>query len=266
MRSVWALVRVSWLSAASYRMNLLFALGGLAVAFVPVYFVADALQPVVAESIADEGGQYFGFLVIGLVAIGYVSTSLSSLPGRVQGAIGNGTLEALLTTPLSLPALVLGFTTYELMWMTARSAVLIGAGWLLGMPVAWQGLPLALVPLLLTVTAYLGLGMMATSLVLSWRTSGPFVAIVVAASSLLGGVYYSTSVIPSWLNDLSQLVPLTFGLRAMRRLVLEGPAIGAVWVDVTVTGLFALVLMGLGALSLQAALRYGRRTGTLGQY
>ncbi len=266
MRSIWALVRASWLSAASYRMSLLFSLGGLAVAFVPVYFVAGALQPVVADSIADEGGQYFGFLVVGLIAVGYVSTAVSSLPGRLQGAIGNGTLEALLTTRLTLPGLVLGFTGYELLWTTARSAVLFGAAWVLGMPVFWPGALLALLPLALMIAAHLGLGMIAAALVLSWRTSGPFVAIVMAASSLLGGVYYSTRVIPSWLNDLSQAVPLTFGLRAMRRLLLEAANLGVVWWDLTVSTLFAVGLVALGAAALRFSLNHGRRAGTLGQY
>ena len=40
---------------------------------------------------------------------------------------------------------------------------------------------------------------------------------MLAASTLLGGVYYPTTVIPSWLASASEFVPLGYGLRALRQ-------------------------------------------------
>ena len=51
MRKILALVRVYWLTHTSYRMNVVFSVLGLGALFVPVYLVANALQPVVEPSI-----------------------------------------------------------------------------------------------------------------------------------------------------------------------------------------------------------------------
>ena len=56
MREILALMRVGWLGALSYRLNMVFSLLGLFATFLPLYFVANALQSVAANSIRTEGG------------------------------------------------------------------------------------------------------------------------------------------------------------------------------------------------------------------
>ncbi|MFT5435055.1 MAG: hypothetical protein ACI9OJ_005772, partial [Myxococcota bacterium] len=48
MRSVLALLRASWLSATSYRLRILMSFSGLIFTVVPLFFVARALDPMVA--------------------------------------------------------------------------------------------------------------------------------------------------------------------------------------------------------------------------
>ena len=49
--------------------------------------------------------------------------------------------------------------------------------------------------------------------------------------SLLGGVYYSTSVIPEVVRPLASVVPLTYGLRALRRTLLSGEPLSiCIWI------------------------------------
>src|SRR4029079_18564864 len=99
MREIVALVRASWLSASSYRMGMVLSLLGMAVAFVPMFFVANAVQPIVADSIVGESDRYFSFLVLGLCAQSVIMATVSTLPGAIAGSISSGTFEALLSTP-----------------------------------------------------------------------------------------------------------------------------------------------------------------------
>lgn len=85
-------------------------------------------------------------------------------------------------------------------------------------------------------------------------------------SALLGGIYYCTSVIPSWLQQLSIVVPLTYGLRAMRQaLLLDLPARNLTSDLLTLAGASA-ILLALGGVSFGASLRQARLHGTLGEY
>jgi ABC-2 type transport system permease protein len=266
MRSIAALTRASFLSAASYRLGMVISIAALLASFVPVYFVADALQPMVAESIRNEAGQYFGFLVVGMCAVSLMTTAVSAIPGALSGSISSGTMEALLVTRTPLSQVLIGLVGYGLLWSGLRAGILIVGASIVGVPVVWGAVPAVLAVATLLVAAYFAVGLVAAALVLVFRTSGPLTTAVIAVSGLLGGVYYSTTVIPSWLQDLSALVPLTYALRAARMLLLKGASLPEVSQDIAIlTGQSALLLVVSVAL-FASALRYARSAGTLSQY
>ena len=266
MRAAGALFRASLLSAVSYRLQLLFSLVSLLATIVPMYFVSGALQPTMAGSIAAEGGHYFGFLVVGTAALLVAQAATTAFPGAIGGGVASGTLEAMLVTPAPLPAILSGLVSYGMLWSLARVAVLLASGALLGVAYDLAAVPGALLVLALLVAAYAGFGLVLAAMTLAFRTTGPLPAIILAGTTLLGGVYYPTHVIPSWIQELSTVVPMTYGLRAARRMVLDGAAFDAVLPDVVALAGFALLSLAVGAAAFDIALRHARRAGSLGRY
>jgi ABC-2 type transport system permease protein len=266
MRRILALTRATWLTAVSYRMGMVFSVLALVVTVIPVYFVSQALQPVVAESIQNEGGNYFAFLVLGLASMTFVLAAVGAFPARLSSAISSGTLEAVLATPTRIPEFVVGLIGYDLLWAGVKAGLVVLAGVILGVGFVWQALPIVVLVAGLAIVGYIAIGVIAGGLVLLFRTSGPIVPGVVAATSLLGGVYYSTSVIPSWIHRLSDFIPLTYALRSVRRLFLDGVPMGEVRDDVALLAAITGVLVVLGWVSFGLALRYAKRTGTLSHY
>ncbi|CAN5538273.1 hypothetical protein BH24GEM3_BH24GEM3_07850 [soil metagenome] len=266
MREALALVRASWLSAVSYRLSMAFSIAGLAAVVVPVYFVANALQPLLAEAIAGEGGQYFAFVLVGMITLNYLADAVQALPGAIRGGVNTGTLEALLSTPASLPSLLGGLTAYDFIWTSIRAAIFLLAGWVLGAEYAWDRVLSAVGILMLIVLSYLPFGLLTAAMVLAFRTTGPLPRLVLLLSGLLGGVYYPTTVIPSWLQYVSDAIPLTYGLRALRQVFLEGTPLAAVTADLAILAAFTVVLLAVSVWAFSSALQYARRTGTLAQY
>lgn len=266
MRRAMALVRASWLTAASYRFNLFVSLVSLLVMVIPVYFVAQALQPVMAESIAGQGGEYFAFVLVGIITLMLLTTAVTSLPTALGSSIASGTFEALLGTRARLGEIVAGMVGYAFIWTAIRMLLLLLVGWILGAPLIGERLPAALLILGLIILAYLPFGLFAASGVLAFKTSGSLPAAVLTVSGLLGGVYYPTQVIPSWLQDLSMVVPLTYGLRALRAVVLEGGSLRASAPDLAVLAGFALALLAASLYVFTTAVRHAKVSGTLAQY
>lgn len=266
MRVVAALVRAGWRTARTYRLDLVLSLGGLLVSIVPVYFIADALQPTMAGSIRGEGGEYFAFLVVGMVAFSFVTTAVTRFPGAIGSAVRTGTLEALFSTPARVHELLAGLSGYGFLFTAARGALFLLAAWILGAEFSWARLPSALLLLALLVVAHLPFGLVAAASQLAFRTTGPMPGVILGLSGLLGGVYYPTRVIPGWLEGLSAAFPLTYGLRALRHTLLEGRSLAGVAGDLGILALFTVVLTAVGLYAFSAALGYARRCGTLAQY
>ena len=266
MREALALMRASWLTATSYRLGMLMSIGGLVVTILPMYFVAGALQPVIADRISHEGGDYFGFLVVGILAFSFLSTAVTAVAGAVGSGIASGTLEAMLSTRARLAALIAGLVSYAFTWTAVRGALMIVMAVLLGVRLSAAQSGFALLILALIVAAYFAIGLVAAAMVLAFRTTGPLPQAVLLLSGLLGGVYYPTSVIPSWIQSLSSLVPLTYGLRALRRVWLDGAGFREVLPDVVTLAGMAVILLALGVGAFMIGMRYARRAGTLAHY
>jgi ABC-2 type transport system permease protein len=266
VHKVFALMRVSALTAVSYRVGMTISLLALAATVVPLYFVANALQPLMAESIQTQGGQYFAFILVGMVTFTFLAPAMNAIPAAIGGGIRSGTLEALTSTPTRLPTLLAGLIGYDFTWIAVRALIMLGIGTALGAEFLWGRLVVGVGILVMIVLAYIPIGLIGAALVLAFRTSGPVAQAMLALSVLLGGVYYPTHVIPSWIEKVSFAIPLTYGLRALRQTTLEGMSIADVLPDLAVLAGFIVVLM-TGSLALFLhAYRFARRAGTLSQY
>ena len=266
MREVIAFFRRDALIASSYRTGMVLALGSLVAVIVPVYFIAEALQPVLGQAIASEGAQYFAFLVAGLASLQFVTMAVGAIPNAIAAGIRTGTFEAMLTSPVRLPVLLTGTMAYPFAWAIARALALIAAGLVLGAQIEPLRLGVAILIWGAIVCAYLPIGILGGALLLVIRTTGPLPSAVVVLSMFLGGVYYPTSVIPSWLQSLSALMPLTYGLRALR-VVLTGDAIPfTVVTDLSTLLILATILLAGSVAAFRLALNHSRRAGTLAQY
>ena len=266
MSRVAALARANWITFGSYRLQLAMSLASLVVTVVPLYFVAGALQPIMGPVIEDEARNAFGFILLGMASLSLLSTAVNTLPQQVGAGIRTGTLEALLATPTPLPTLLAGLVAFDLQWAAIRTVIFVGAGWALGAQLVGASLLSAAAIMLLLVAVHFAFGLCAAALVIAFRTAGSIPKAVLFASGLLGGVYYPTHVIPSWLQSASAVLPLTYGLRALRRVLLQGQSLAAVGTDVGILAAFGVLLTLLGAVALMAALRYARSQGTLAQY
>jgi ABC-2 type transport system permease protein len=144
--------------------------------------------------------------------------------------------------------------------------LLLVAGISLGVDLHWLRIPEALLILAITTVGYVGIGLVGAALVVAVRTNAAIPQGVLVLSTILGGVYFPTSVLPPAIAPLAEWLPLTPGLRALRQSLLLGYPIGSVSGDlVRVTALSALTFAA-GVISIKWAFAYARRAGSLSQY
>jgi len=172
----------------------------------------------------------------------------------------------LLVTPTPLPALFAGQTAYSFAWALARVLVLMVAGVVLGIDVHWLRLPEALVILVVTTASYVGIGLLAAALVVSFRTNAAIPQGVLVLSTVLGGVYFPTSVLPPAVAPLAEWVPLTPGLRALRQTLLLGFPLSSVANELFISLALGVVWLAIGSVAVRWAFSYARRAGSLAQY
>jgi len=276
MRSAFALIRVSFLNAASYRFAMFVSVASLALQIVPTYFIGRTLDPFMAPAIQGQGSDFFGFLVVGTIAYLLLAASVDALPRALERGISTGTLELIFSTPSSTPSLLVGLTGYELLWTAMRCLVVLGAAAVFGFHAHWTRIPEAVAILALVVATYFGVGMIGGAMIVAFRRTAALQTVVIVGSAMFGGVTYPPSLVttalarysdaPVWVGRLTEVVPLTYGLRAVRKITIDDAPLSAVLTDIGALAIFCVAFLSAGSLAMTYALRRARAEGTLSQY
>lgn len=181
----------------------------------------------------------FPFVVMFLV------TSVTTLRERT-----GGTLERLLAMPLGRLDFLLGYAVAFGVLALVQAAVAVAVSvWLLGMSVHGSAVMLAVVAV---ADAVLGtaLGLFVSAFARSEFQAVQFMPLVVIPQLLVCGLFVPRAHLPGVLRAISDVLPLSYAVDAMQRLVGSGGT-GRVWADLAMVAGFALAGLALGAATLR---------------
>ncbi len=208
-----------------------------------LWWMFEASSPAVFDRVGPGLLALFPFFVMFLV------TSVTTLRERT-----GGTLERLLALPTGRLDLLLGYALAFGLVAVLQSAlaVTVSVG-VLGLDIAG---PLWLLLLVAVADAVLGtaLGLFVSAFARTEFQAVQFLPAVVVPQLLLCGIIIPRSSMPTTLEAIGDLLPLSFATDAMQGLS-ASPQTGAVWQDLAVVTAFALAALALGAATLR------RRTG-----
>jgi len=232
-----------------------------------LFYMGRLIQPATSRHLAPFGGDYFAFVTIGVAVFGFLAATMAAPAAAIRHEQMIGTLEAVLITPASPHVVVLGASLWNIIVAILQGALYLVLGVLIfGLEIRGTGLLAAALVSLVAVGTFAALGMLSTALVVILRHGDPLSGLIAAGSALLGGVFYPTTVLPQPLQRLSEFVPLTHALRALRLALLQGHGVSALQEELSILLLFLGVLGPLATFALWWAIRQAKTAGTLGAY
>jgi ABC-2 type transport system permease protein len=201
------------------------------------------------EDLPTPPGQTSTFDRIGLTMLGifpfvvmFLVTSIAMLRERTSG-----TLERLLTTPLSRPSLLFGYGCAFGLAAAVQALVTVAvATTVYDLEVAG---PLALVVLIAVVDAVLGvaLGLLASAFANSEFQAVQFMPLIVLPQFFLCGLLVPREQMAGWLQAVSDVLPLTYAVDALREVGRSTGPTGTMWADTAVVAGAAALALALAA-------------------
>jgi len=238
---------------------------GWEVAFL-VYSAAGAL------SIAFIGAQagdprLLLTLMVGAIFWNYLSVVFSWIAETIQIERWEGTLEYTFMAPVRRSTHLLGAVAYAMVYGLIHTAAILVAMVLFfpnEVAVAHPD-PVTIVAfMLLGSFSLVGVAMLAAILPLLFVERGMQMAFVLQSVLLLvSGVYYSISVLPTWMQVISWFSPATYALNGVRAGLIDGVGLGALWSDIWPLVVMGTLFIPLGLWAFGQAEKYAKRTGKL---
>lgn len=266
-QKIFTFVRKEFLTEVSYRFAFLLHIFASFIWIVTFYFIDRLFGSRIAPHLQAFGVNYFSYVLLGLAFFTYVGIGVGSFAARIRNEQLMGTLEALLVTPTKVSTIIISMGVWSFIWASITVAIyLIFGALLFGVDLTHTNLGSALVILLLTIASFSGLGLLAAGFIMILKRGQPVTGVVNTLFRLLGGVYFPIAVLPGWLRTISYLLPVTYSIRAMQLAVYQGYSIQALGLEIAALFIFSIILLPLGLVFFNYALKRAKIDGTLAHY
>jgi ABC-2 type transport system permease protein len=152
--------------------------------------------------------------------------------GDVLEEINTGTFEQMHLSPISPAWLLVGRILASVIEGVLIAAIMVmGLAWVLDISLPLRAA--AVLPAALTVLDMLGFALVLGGLALRLPQIGALVHLFTGLIFVMNGGLLPIELYPGWMQTIARVLPTTFGVEALRKVVLEGQSLGAIWADGT---------------------------------
>lgn len=267
MRKFLAFVKRDYLVYVSYKFGIVMQFARLFISVLVFYFIGKTFGSSMSPHLGNYGGDYFSYVIIGLAGSSFVSVGLHSLASNIRGAQVEGTLEALLSTPTSIYTILVGNSLWSFIQSLGGAMVILAFGiYIQKMNMSMFNLFLTISILLLTLAAFLVVGILSAAFIMIFKQGNPIGMIFGTSSYFLGGIIFPVNVLPQFLQTFAQILPITHALNALRGVLLSNASLSDVFPFILNILVFIAVLSPVSILFFRYAVKRAKRDGSLIQY
>lgn len=203
------------------------------------------MSPITVRSKPIVEGDYFDFIAPGFIAMTAMSSGLTIIGAWLVREREVGTLLGLMVAPIPRASIILGKVFSILVRNLMQAAIAVVLAVIL-FNVHIHGDPFTIaVTVTLGAFSFLGVGALAAAAAPEQETAQIALAILQFPMMFLSGVLFPIEQLPSWLQWISKLMPLTYAADALRRVMVYGATLGDVakslWL-LTSLGLISIIL------------------------
>ena len=268
-RRIWAFVVRDWRLELSYRMQFFMRVLSILILVTTFFFVSKIFVGFADPRFTQWHDPLAAWLT-GMAMLNYFMTGFSSLANAIRQEQVQGTLESVLMTPINVPTVIVASSAWDFVQATFFSFLYLFFGWLF-FDVHYMGsYLLAFAFLLLTTFVLSCLGILSASFTMVFKRGDPFAIFLGAGSALFSGIFFPTQLIRDYAGSkvasISRVLPPTYGLDGIRRVLIEGQGFTQVRQPLISLLIFLAVLLPLSLWVFSRAVRRAKREGSLIQY
>jgi ABC-2 type transport system permease protein len=235
----------------------------------PVYFMGKAFSAngqALGFAAYSGTSDYMSFLLLGTVLSNFILTVFWGMGYALKNDMDAGVLESNWLMPVSRILILVGRTLTNLLTTAVTSMImLLVAGALFGFKPTGNTLAAFLTAIPMLIGLY-GFGFAFAAVVLLMREANTLVDVSSFLVQGFSGSNFPVQSLPSWLIPVALALPLTYGLDAVRGLLLQTKTILPIQVEIALLIVFMFVMLWFGTWVFYRVERRVRTLGTLGQH
>lgn len=208
------------------------------------------------------GVDFVQFMYPGIIAMSVMSVAFFSTISTVWDR-EFGFLKEILVAPASRAAVAFGKTLGATTIASIQALILLIFAPLIGVTIHFAVLPQLVIFMLLVAFAISGMGLLISSLMKTTESFGLVMQVFIFPMFFISGAFFPLTAVPSWMKALSYVNPLTYGVDAIRQILLGNQVAEAVLsrLSLHAISIDTLFLAGFSAVMVVSAVYAFNRKG-----
>ncbi len=226
-----------------------------------------------SQQVQDAGytvGGYFAFALIGIAFQQYVFFAIQGINESIREEQWNGTIETLLSSSTDFKVFLLGETVFYFIVSSVFLFVSLIIGVLLGaiFSISLASIISATTLSFLLIASHMVVGVLSAGVLMKTKQGNPLTWVFSWMTQLVSGVFYPLNLLPSYLEWVGKLFPLTYSLEGIRLCLQSNQNLTSPLVlnDAISLVLFTVLATPIALFVFRKGYNSARKDGSLGQY
>ncbi|MCK4935952.1 MAG: ABC transporter permease [Elusimicrobiales bacterium] len=267
LKQMTAFLRKDFLIEISYKFAFISGLLHALIGILTFFFIDKLFGHAATPHLETFQTGYFSYVFLSMAFFNYAGAGLGSFAGKIREEQYQGTLEAVLSTPIKIPVFLISLSVWNFLYATFELIVYLTLGlFLFKIDISNINIPAFLTVFSLSIITFSAMGILSASFVIMFKRGNPIAWIFSASEGLLAGIFFPVSVLPPFLGVLSKFIPLTYSIKALELSVYRGYGIYALKNELLALAIFAIFLLPVSLWIFKYAINKSLKNGSLGQY
>lgn len=197
------------------------------------------------EGLFPAETNYFQFVAPGIIAMVVMTAVLTGLAASISREKEQGTLDGILVAPISRISIILGKTlSQSIRGLIQGIIILLLAIIFFHVKIAGSFFLVILI-LILGIFSFVGFGILVSALATEQETATQLLFMFQLPMLFLSGVFFPIEQMPKSMQYISKMIPLTYAIRALRKVIVLGGNIQSLLFEILILflfGFFALLI------------------------
>ncbi len=205
------------------------------------------MTPIISklEGTIPGNPNYFEFVAPGIMAMIVMTAVLTGLAASISREKEQGTLDGILISPINRMAIIFGKALSQSIRGLVQGMMVLLLAYLLFGATIQGSILLVMLLLLLGIFSFVGLGILVSAIATEQETATQLLAMFQFPMLFLSGVFFPILMMPVVMQKIAHLIPLTYAITALRKVMVLGAGFGAVKNEFLILLIFGVITLGI---------------------
>lgn len=265
INKIYWLIKKNILIEKNYKFVFMTSIISLSISLIIFFFINKYFKYEIEKNLIDLNINYFSYVFLSFLVFNY-SSGNSTINQRINFEISCGTFEFIIQDEKVIKPYIISMIIYNFIIASIEALIYFTIVKFFDL-VEFSKVDLisVLIVLIISNIIFSSIAIIASSFTIFFKKGDVILFLFATIESIAGGVYFPVEILPKPFNYISQIIPLTYSIKAVSKIFYQNKRIYELN-ELKILLLFAIVFIPISWWIFKKSIYLSKKYGNLSQY